>query len=29
MSSMDSTARPPVPARRATVDPIATAHWDE
>ncbi|MCW2979808.1 MAG: hypothetical protein JWO14_1535 [Solirubrobacterales bacterium] len=29
MSSMDSTARTSVPARRATVDLIATAHWDE
>jgi hypothetical protein len=29
MSSMDSTARTSVPARRATVDLIATAPWDE
>jgi hypothetical protein len=29
MSSMDSTARTSGPARRATVDLIATAHWDE
>ena len=29
MSSIDSTARTPVPARRAAVDLIATAHWDE
>jgi hypothetical protein len=29
MSSMDSTARTSVPARRATVDLIATAHWDD
>jgi hypothetical protein len=29
MSSMDSTARTSVPGRRAPVDLIATAHWDE
>jgi hypothetical protein len=29
MSSTDSTARTSVPARRATLDLIATAHWDE
>jgi hypothetical protein len=29
MSSMDSTPRTPVAARRPAVDLIATAHWDE
>jgi hypothetical protein len=29
MTSMDSTARASVPARRAAVDLIATAHWNE
>jgi hypothetical protein len=29
MSSMDSMARASVPARRAAVDLIATAPWDE
>jgi hypothetical protein len=29
MSSIDSTARTSGPARRAAVDLIATAHWDE
>jgi hypothetical protein len=29
MSSMDSMTRTPVSARRAAVDLIATAHWDE
>jgi hypothetical protein len=29
MNSMDSMPRPPVAARRPTVDPITTPHRDE